>query len=348
MTLDPMNVLLSALFAAGVFAAVAGLAGRRRASLREMEQLVGRGAPDLSPVEQLQRELDAARMGVTAGEFLRVSVVLALLGGLGTYLLSGAALAGLIGTALGGIAYWLYLANRAGKSLEAYEEELPQVLARLVSGARRGGSLEMAAEHVAQFGPELCRDDWRYIADQLRQGAKLSQVLEVVANRRGSILLNMVFEMLIVQRDRGTPLSEMLPGIQESLTERVTLLRRARTQLGGPIKELYLVASVPFVAVVLLRLLAPGYAEAYKTLPGQVVLLVGWGVTLAGFLVAYRAFVTALRDETSFGAPLKSQPRSPLPRPTESAAPASPMTPPGMAPAALRGVTDRSAPGGVR
>lgn len=310
--ISPVNVLLAVLFGAGVFALVAAFFYERPIKLLEVEKIYGRGEAKLTLMQRTQRALDDARFNLSAGEFLRVSLVLSLLGGLAMYILSGALLAGLIGMVMGGLSYWLYLTNKAAKALEAYEDALPQVVSRLITGAKLGTTLGLAAEHVARFGPLNARDDWSYIATQLKSGAGVEQVLRVVSEKRGSQVLNSIFELLLVQQQRGIGMSDILPVIQESLEERVRTIRKARTKMLGPIRELWIVCAAPFVAVALMRFMSPQFAGVYSTLPGQLLLAAGWGIDLTAFAIAYRSFSQAMQKETRFIGQLKHSPRSAL------------------------------------
>ena len=308
--INPLNVLLAALAAAGLFAFTVALLSQRPVSLSETERLFGAGIAERSWSEQLQRRLDLARLNMKVGTFVPLLVILSLLAGLASYLATGAWLAGVLGVVLGGMGFWIYLAHKADQAREAYEDELPQVVARLLAGAQLGNDLSLAAEHVAQFGPPLCREDWAYVAAQLRANAPALQVFKVVSQRRDSQLLNSIFELLLAATDNSS-LTDMLPLIQESLEDRVRNLRRARTKMQGPIRELWIVCATPFAAVVLLRLTSPEFAAVYSTLPGQILLLVGWGMAVGAFSLAYRSFSHALQRETDFSGGL-----SPIPRPT--------------------------------
>lgn len=344
--LNPFNVLLAALVGVGLFALTTALLAERPVNLFETEKLFGTGTAELGWSARLQRRLDLARLNLTVGTFLPLLVMLALLAGLGAYLVSGAWLAGVMGAALGAAGYWMYLAQKADRALEAYEEELPQVLARLIAGARLGNSLALAAEHVSRFGPPLCREDWAYIAAQLRGNAPAEQVFRVVSLRRCSQLLNSILELLLLQQERKTPLSEMLPLIQVSLEERVRMVRRARTKLKGPIRELWIVCAAPFVAVIVLRVLSPEFTAIYRTAVGQALLVAGWGITLITFIAAHRAFSQALRKETDFLGALRPMPRPSLsPR---SQPPAAPTARSSEAPASLAGFTRPAQPGAPR
>jgi tight adherence protein B len=296
-----VNVLFAALFAAGILAVVFGLAQRRRVSLAELENITGTAEISRGPIESLRHQIEDARLNVGVDQFLTMSVILAFVGAGAAYLLSGAFLAGILGFVVGGISYWVYLTSRASAALEAYENALPDVLARLRAGAQLGGTLEAAAGQVAEYGPPICRDDWRYIASQLRAGVPVQVAFDTIAARRGSLLLNTIFELVDIQTRRGVSLVKSLEGVQEALEERVRVMKRARTSMQGPVRELALVCAIPFLVVIILRVVAPGYADIFGTFAGQIILLVGWGVDILAFILGYLSFTHGLKEETNFG-----------------------------------------------
>ncbi len=305
-----INLLFAILFGASIFAFVMFLNRPRRVRLTEVEKLSGSARLERGLRGRLQHQLETARINITVSQFVTVSLALGLVGGGAAYLLSNAPLAAILGFAAGSLAYYAYLSNKASSEMEAYEDALPQVMARLRAGAEVGGTLLAAAEEAAEYGPANCREDWRYIASQLRLGVEEKTVFDQVAAQRGSLLLNTTFEMIILQNARKVGISQSLAAIEESLRERVRVMRRARTMMKGPLRELAVVCAIPFLVVVMLRILAPGFAAAYRSLVGQLLLLAGWGVTLAAFVIGYRSFSQGLREETDFGA-LAADPRRP-------------------------------------
>jgi Flp pilus assembly protein TadB len=311
--ISPLNLLFAVLLGAGMFALVVGLLYERPVKLSEVERVFGRGTSEPSLMQRLQRALDDARLNVRAGEFMRVSLFIAVLAGLGAYFLTQAVLAAVLGFVVGGVSYWLYLSTKASKTLGNYEDDLPQVVARLIVGAQiRNAPLDIVAEHVAQFGPPGTREDWSYIATQLRAGAPRSQVFRVFSEKRGSHILNSLLEILLLQEETKTPLTELLPPFQKTLQDRVKTLRAGRTKLSGPIRELWIVSAFPFIAVLVMQWLVSEYREIYRSLVGQVIIGVAWTMTLAAFALAHRAFTTAVERETRFIGQLKAEPRGKL------------------------------------
>jgi len=174
------------------------------------------------------------------------------------------------------------------------------VVARLINAASGGKTLQDAADHVAQFGPELCRDDWRFMADQKKTNAPWAQIFKDLSEKRRSALLDLILEMLLLREETGARLVEVLPPLQKSLAERVRTLRKARTKLGEPIRDLQIVAATPFIAVVVFRFLSPTYAEGFASGTGELLVTIGWTVTIVAYLWALRSFSGTMRQASTF------------------------------------------------
>jgi Flp pilus assembly protein TadB len=348
LSIHPLTLLLALLGGAGVLIIWVARVYEPPVKLTETEALFGTGRRELSLVERLQTELDKARIQITAAEFLRLSLILAVLASLAMYILTDAVLPAIVGFALGGASYWLYLSNKASQAEQEYDDQMPQVVARLITGAKLGQGIAGAAEHVAKFGPPNCREDWAYIASQVRGRSNpkdIEQIFRTVSERRNSQLLNAILEMLLIVGSGRGKLTELLPRIQESLEERTRMMRQARTKLGAPIRELWIVCAAPFAGVLVFRFLSPANGAAYSSPLGQIIIFVGWSLDIVVFILGYRSLSDALRKELSFHGALKAEPRPEL---MSVGGPGGEkkvqLNLPGEAPTALSGVVRRGPP----
>jgi len=315
------NLILAFAGAAGVFAAVLALGLRPRARLEDIGGLI---EPQPGPIERLQQKLTEADLAISAGEFLRVSL---LLGG-GTavvaYLVTNAWAPALLGFAVGGLAYYAYLADRRDRRRQEYQDALVDVIGLLVEGFRAGNTLQAAFESVARYGPEIAREDWAQVNARIRTGIPVEDALAELSQQRRDPILDTVAQTLVVVNRQGGRLSVALTGLQDTVRERVRIRRRVKAEQNQPIWELRLVAALPFLAVPVLRAIAEEYVAFWKTPLGQVFLLLSWGLTIVGFLVAQRYIISATRVEESFGvvevtgsaaAPAPGLPRKGEPKP---------------------------------
>ncbi len=300
--IEPLNGLAALLTGAAILALVYALTAERRSLLSHVESLHGGGQRRLRPFESLQRTLDQAHYRVTAREFVLWLAALGIVGFFVLWAISGAPLGGLFGLVGAPTAYVWRLRERAQKALSDYEDDQPQVVARLIVGAtvEKGGGLQQAAAHVARFGPLNVREDWDYIAKQLRAGAPAHLPFQVIAEKRGSQVLNSIFELLLLRERTGVGLSDILPPIQKSLEERVRLLRTARVKLANKLNEITLMYGLMFAGCNGLGLLFPVFREAQGTPLGSVILVIGWAVATLGFVFARVSVQRRLAAEITF------------------------------------------------
>jgi tight adherence protein B len=290
-----VNLLIAFVGAAGVFAAVLAL------GMRPNVQLEGFVEPQPGLLERLQQYLAEADLGVTPGEFLRVSLLLGLGVAVAAYLSSGAAVAVLLGFGVGAMAYYTYLVDRRDRRRQEYQDALVDVIGLLVEGFKAGNTLQAAFETVARYGPEIVRADWAQVNARIQAGIALKDALAELCARRHDPILDTVAQTLTTVSEKGGRLSVALEGLQVSVRERVRIRRRVRAEQNQPLWELRLVAAMPFLVVPILRGVAEEYTAFWKTPLGQVFFLAAWGLTIVGYVVAQRYITSSTKVEESFG-----------------------------------------------
>lgn len=290
-----VNLILAFVGAAGVFAAVLSL------GLRPRVQLQGFTEQQPGAIERLQQYLTEADLGVKPGEFLRVSALLGAGAGIVVYLLTKAPMVALLGCAVGGLAYYTYLVDRRDRRRQEYQDALVDVIGLLVEGFKAGNTLPAAFATVAQYGPEIVRQDWADVCARLQTGDPMKEVLDDLCRRRRDPILDVVAQTLVVVTKEGGKLSAALAGLRDSVCERVRIRQRVRAEQNQPMWELRLVAALPFLVVPILRGMSEEYLAFWQTPLGQVFLMASWGLTITGYLIAQRYITRSTRVEESFG-----------------------------------------------
>ncbi len=304
---NPLNVFLALLAGGGVFSLTMGLLQRSPVDLLQVDRTYSGGKTQPTLTERLKRQLDDARLDVEPREFVLVLIAWSLGGAILMLLATRLAVGALFGAGLGAGGYWVWLQRRAARNRADYESQLAQVVARLISGAAAGNTFLAAVQHAARFGPEICRSDWAYMAEQLALNVPPEHVFKALSDRRRSGLLNLVLELLLLAVKEGAPLSQTLPGIQKSLEERHRIVARARTEFDGQMRDMTIVATVPFLLVIAYGWFSPTMAAVYATVPGQLAIGVGWLLCVAAVLYVYRFFDRELADLTNYSARVETQ-----------------------------------------
>jgi tight adherence protein B len=275
------NVLLAFIGATGILVLVLSI-------LAIPHYQISKDAEDPSFLGRLQRQLDQADLQITALEFLKTSLFLALVFGVVAFVLTAAPAAALLGVLLGFFGYWTTLEDRREKRRRDYQEALLEVINILQEGFASMRSLEMALATVAEHAPDIVRKDFSEISTQMSLKANMEEVLLRVAKRRRDLIFDRLVEALIAnRRTGGQQLGPVLNALRESVQALAAGRRRVETAQMRIRWEARIVCLAPFVFIVILRQTAPELqGPFYASLYGQIaIVLVGCMSALAYYVM---------------------------------------------------------------
>lgn len=169
------------------------------------------------------------------------------------------------------------------------ERQLPEALLMLAAALRAGHSFLQAAETVsrevpAPLGPELAR-----FVGETRVGLSLEEALRRLGERVGSRDLDLAIAAVMVQRETGGNLAQVVERVAETIRERLRLRGEilaltAQGRLSGMV-----IGVLPLALGLLLWWLNPAYLGLLFRFPGGRMLLAGAGLLAAlGFLLIQR------------------------------------------------------------
>jgi len=298
------NVFIAALGAAGFFAIFFGVSAVRSASLRELDILEGRAEKPAGFMEKIQAKLDQAGFAVSAEEFLITSLCI----GIGLFfillLLTRLIIPSVMGFAIGFMGYWSFLSDRKEKLRQQYQVALIAVVDTMRESFASGRSLPQAIETIAQYGPHVVREDFRTLSAQLAAGKAipLSQALEELTRKRRDPLLDMLAQALIIHEQKGGEIGPILDEVSKSIRARVSIKAEVRAHYALPLWEGRLVAIAPFGFMLFMKLLMPEYVDPfYKTMIGQLSLLLAFALSIVGYYVMNKMTVQATSVLEGFG-----------------------------------------------
>jgi tight adherence protein B len=220
---------------------------------------LGRIVPRRARLEEIQSNLIKAQVFMKAEEFVGLTMVVGLTGYLVIYLLSNSVPLGIAG---GLICLYLpgILVNRKKKKRSlAMTNQLPEALNIISSGLRAGFSFPQAVSIVVrEMEPPLASEFSRVLREN-RIGKPMDQALNDLLERVENDDLELLITALLIQRQVGGNLAEVLDGISHTIRERVRIKGDIQTLTAeGRLSAIILFLLTPAVAGFML-LLNPGY-----------------------------------------------------------------------------------------
>jgi len=234
----------------------------------------------------LKRYLMQADIPWTPAKFLIITAALALGGTVLSPLAHvPIALAPLVGLTLAALPpLWVWW--KRGRRLAAFGRQLPEALELISRALRAGHSLASGISLVAEEMNNPIRVEFERVYEAQNLGRPLEESLEELTERVPNLDLRFFVTAVILQRQTGGDLAEILDKIGNLVRERFKIWGQIQALTGeGRLSGVVLLALPPVLFVVMYRL-NPDYAMVLFTDPmGQKMLMVAVIMQLLGAFV---------------------------------------------------------------
>lgn len=227
------------------------------------------------PWQRLERFAATSGTGRRAGELMLASAVLgaaatsaAVLFGLGlpAVLAAGAAAAALP---------WLWLSRRRGRRLRRLEQQLPLALDFMGRALRAGHTLPTAIKMVSEEMSDPMAREFRQVFDETNFGMPQSEALLRLAQRVPLEDVRFFAVAVMIQRESGGNLAELLDSLAAIVRARLKLLGQVRALSAEGRMSGWILGLLPFVTAALMNLLHPELMSTLWTDPLGLQLVAG-------------------------------------------------------------------------
>jgi tight adherence protein B len=174
-------------------------------------------------------------------------------------LMSGSIIGAAIGTAIGLFLPIFWLSRKERKRLHAFQEQLPEALDMLVSAMRAGYSFQAAMKFIGEEVPAPLGPEFARFYEEQRLGMEVRLALIALQDRVNSLDLRMFVTAILIQRETGGNLSEVLGKISTLMRERSALKGEIETLTAESKLSARILGALPFVVFGMVNLLNPGF-----------------------------------------------------------------------------------------
>lgn len=235
--------------------------------------------------EDLQTLLEQAESGWSVGTFLLVTFGLTAAAGLSVSLAASGPLVPILFAIMGGAGPYMYLRRRRTKRYQAFEEHFPEAIELLGRSLRAGHALLTGLEVVAQESPSPVDREFRQVFEEQRFGLPLQESLLALADRIDTVDVRMFVTAVIIQRESGGNLAEILDALADLIRQRFKFRRQLRVHTAQGRLTGYLLAVLPILVGVALFAINQEYMIVLFIEPaGRMLLMLTVFLQLVGFL----------------------------------------------------------------
>lgn len=181
---------------------------------------------------------------------------------------------------------YLYVGRAKTKRLARIDVQLPDALDLLGRAMRAGHAFPTALKMVGDEMTEPLAGEFAVAFDEVNFGIAMQDALLNLASRVPSTDLRYFVVAVMIQRETGGNLSELLTDISRIIRERIKLVGQVRVLSAEGKMSAWVLGLLPFAAAALMHLANPKFLEILYTDPGgRKMVGVALGLMFLGMLV---------------------------------------------------------------
>ena len=240
-------------------------------------------------VTALQKVLAQGNVDVRAGNFLMLCAVSALLFAIIAAVAGGNLLFAWAGGLLGFFLPYAYASHMRTKRFQKFEEKFPEGIDTLARAVRAGHAFTTALEMIANEVSEPVAGEFRQLYEEQKFVLPVRDALVNLAERVPLVDVKFFVTAVMLQRETGGNLAEILDNLSYVIRERFKILRQVRVHTAQGRLTMVLLMALPPTVVVIMQLLNPGFIRPLFTDPiGHALIVAGISLQTLGYFFIRR------------------------------------------------------------
>jgi tight adherence protein B len=238
----------------------------------------------------LARLIEQAGLKTSVSTILVASIILGLMGAVVIQVAVRQTWAVFAGVGVGCVSPFLYLRHRRSARLKRFEEQFPEALDLVSRAIRAGHAFTTAMGMVAEEGADPVGQEFRKSFDEQNFGLPLKDALNNLAERVPSLDVRFFVTAVLIQRETGGNLAEILDNLAHVVRERFKILRQVRVYTAHGRLTGYVLMTLPAALAFVLQFINPEHMNLlFRERMGHIMLTVAIVLQIIGYFWIKRA-----------------------------------------------------------
>lgn len=167
---------------------------------------------------------------------------------------------------------FFWLQKKRSKNLDKFEEQLPEALEMMARSLRTGYPFNECLKIVAEEMQDPIGHEFSLMFDEINYGRNLEIALALMMERVPCLSLNAMSTSVLIQKETGGNMAEILLKISEVLRGRFKLRRKVKTLSAEGVFAAWILCLTPFFMYLILSLINPDHFNALYAHPNGMML----------------------------------------------------------------------------
>jgi tight adherence protein B len=233
----------------------------------------------------LAKLIEQSGVKTTPSAIVMVSLVVAAAAGFAARVAVPLPIAAPAAAALAAMVPYGFLRNRRSKRMKRFEEQFPEALDMLSRAIRAGHAFQTAMGMVADELPDPVGPEFKKTFDQQNYGLPLKDALNELSDRLKMLDVRFFVTAVLIQRDTGGNLAEILDNLAHVVRERFKILRQVRVHTAHGRFTGYVLLALPAAVGIALSFINPEHMGLlFHERMGQIMLMGAMVMQTVGYL----------------------------------------------------------------
>lgn len=238
---------------------------------------------------QLDNELQNSGVPLNGGEYIVMQIFLLILFSLIAFIFSSLSPGAIFLPLLSLLLPRLYVVKSRNKKVRQFNNQLADVLLTLANSLKAGFSLFQAMEMASQEMPDPIASELKITLKEMTYGESTEKALTNLTGRVKSRDLDLLVTAILIQRQIGGNLAEILMGIHHTIQERLRIQGEVKSLTAQGRLSGYIIGALPVFIGLVITSMEPDYlATLFNSDLGMIMISCGLILQVIGFIAIKR------------------------------------------------------------
>jgi tight adherence protein B len=242
-------------------------------------------------IRSLDRLIMQANAKLPVGFFILLSLLLFALGYWGLTVATANKYLPLAGGLCGFLAPFVYLRGLKASRIKKFQQQLPEGLDLIARSLKAGHAFTSGMKLAADEFSDPLGTEFHDTLEEINFGVSTQQALRDLAARIDCPEIKYFTVAVILQRETGGNLAELLEGLAQLMRKKVKFDGKVRSLAAEGKLTAIILVIVPFLMALYLELNTPGYLEVFFTHPIGKILLVSFSTLMILGIIVLKKMV---------------------------------------------------------
>lgn len=273
----------------------------QRQMQKRFEAMTSEGNSDLENLKKVKRNRDKSKHKVLKklgndlsmsgilirpSEFLLFWLVLTVVPSTLLFMLGANIIFVIIVLVFGLLAPPLYVNKKRAKRVELFEQQLIDAISIMSSCLKAGLTFQQALVSISTEMPNPISEEFGRVVKELKLGSSIETALTRLSDKIGSQNFMMIVSAILIQRQTGGNLSEILTNISGTIKERFKIKNEIKVLTATARTSGLVVGLMPVAIILVFMLFNPDYVTIFfESNLGIAMVIVAMVLELIGYLL---------------------------------------------------------------